>query len=151
MAKLSAINKNNRRIKLSNKFYIKRKKLKKIIMDKKLPLEERFKAQQKLSKMPRNSAKTRVMKKFKNATTMADSKGKFYVAQDGKDVCNLEIHNALKKGVSFEDLALIREVKHADTVLEAWLNAENMLVANRIIKSNTDRFSDEKISNKNLE
>tara|TARA_B100000965_G_scaffold269347_1_gene227814 strand:+ start:1406 stop:1711 length:306 start_codon:yes stop_codon:yes gene_type:complete len=61
MAKLSAINKNNRRIKLSNKFYIKRKKLKKIIMDKKLPLEERFKAQQKLSKMPRNSAPSRIM------------------------------------------------------------------------------------------
>ena len=61
MAKLRAINKNNRRIKLSNKFYIKRKKLKKIIMDKKLPLEERFKAQQKLSKMPRNSASTRIM------------------------------------------------------------------------------------------
>ena len=65
MAKLSAINKNNRRIKLSNKFYIKRKKLKKIIMNKKLPLEERFKAQQKLSKMPRNSAKTRVMNRCK--------------------------------------------------------------------------------------
>ena len=96
-------------------------------------------------------AKARVMKKFKNATTMADSKGKFYVAQDGKDVCNLEIHNALKKGVSFEDLALIKEVKHADTVLGAWLNAENMLVANRIIKSNTERFSDEKITTKNLE
>tara|TARA_B100001996_G_scaffold369068_2_gene342153 strand:+ start:608 stop:913 length:306 start_codon:yes stop_codon:yes gene_type:complete len=61
MAKLSAINKNNRRIKLSNKFYEKRKKLKKIIMDKKISLEERFKAQQKLSNMPRNSAKTRVM------------------------------------------------------------------------------------------
>ena len=61
MAKLSAINKNNRRIKLSNKFYIKRKKLKKIIMNKKLPLEERFKAQQKLSKMPRNSASNRIM------------------------------------------------------------------------------------------
>ena len=29
-------------------------------MNKKLPLEERFKAQQKLSKLPRNSAKTRV-------------------------------------------------------------------------------------------
>jgi len=61
MAKLSSINKNNRRIKLSNKFYAKRLKLKKIIMDRKLPLEERFKAQQKLSKLPRNSAKTRVM------------------------------------------------------------------------------------------
>ena len=61
MAKLSAINKNNRRIKLSNKFYQKRKKLKQIVMNKKLSFEERFKAQQKLSKLPRNSAKIRVM------------------------------------------------------------------------------------------
>ena len=61
MAKLSSINKNNNRIKLSNRFFKKRQKLKKIIMNKKLPLEERFKAQQKLSKMPRNSAKSRVM------------------------------------------------------------------------------------------
>ena len=60
MAKLSSVNKNNRRIKLSNKFYNKRKKLKNIIMNKKLPLEERFKAQLKLSSLPRNSAKTRV-------------------------------------------------------------------------------------------
>ena len=60
MAKMSAINKNNRRIKLSNKFFNKRKNLKKIIMDKKLTLEERFKAQQKLSKLPRNSSKIRV-------------------------------------------------------------------------------------------
>ena len=61
MAKLSSINKNNKRIKLSNSAYAKRKKLKDIIMNKKLSLEERFKAQQKLSKMPRNSAKTRVV------------------------------------------------------------------------------------------
>ena len=61
MAKLSSINKNNRRIKLSDKFFKRREKLKKIIMNKKLPLEERFKAQQKLSKLPRNSAKNRVM------------------------------------------------------------------------------------------
>ena len=60
MAKMSSINKNNKRIKLSDKFYKKREKLKKIVMDKKLSLEERFKAQQKLSKLPRNSAKTRV-------------------------------------------------------------------------------------------
>tara|TARA_B100000965_G_scaffold262666_1_gene221608 strand:- start:9 stop:314 length:306 start_codon:yes stop_codon:yes gene_type:complete len=61
MAKLSAINKNNKRIKLSNKFFKKRQDLKKIIMNKSLSLEERFKAQQKLSKMPRNSAKNRIM------------------------------------------------------------------------------------------
>ena len=60
MAKISAINKNNNRIKLTHKFYKKRQSLKKIVMDKKLTLEERFKAQQKLSKLPRNSAKVRV-------------------------------------------------------------------------------------------
>ena len=61
MAKLSAVNKNKKRIKLSDRFFKKRKALKKIVMDKKIPLEERFKAQQKLSKLPRNSAKIRVM------------------------------------------------------------------------------------------
>ena len=61
MAKLSSINKNNKRIKLANKLFKKRQNLKKIIMNKNLPLEERFKAQQKLSKLPRNSAKIRVM------------------------------------------------------------------------------------------
>ena len=61
MAKSSAINKNNKRIKLSKKFYKKRLTLKYIIMDKNLTLEERFKAQQKLSKLPRNSAKNRIM------------------------------------------------------------------------------------------
>tara|TARA_B100001939_G_C16418294_1_gene395394 strand:- start:24 stop:329 length:306 start_codon:yes stop_codon:yes gene_type:complete len=60
MAKLSSINKNNKRIKLSEKFFKKREKLKKTIMNKKLSFEERFKAQQKLSNLPRNSAKIRV-------------------------------------------------------------------------------------------
>ena len=60
MAKVSSINKNNKRIKLSNKFFVKRKKLKEIIMNKQLPLEERFNAQLKLSNLPRNSSKTRV-------------------------------------------------------------------------------------------
>ena len=63
MAKLSAINKNKKRIKLSDRLYKKRQALKKIVMDKKLPLEERFKAQQKLSKLPRNSAKLSILKK----------------------------------------------------------------------------------------
>ena len=61
MAKLSAVNKNKSRIKLSDRLYKKRAALKKIVMDKKITLEERFKAQQKLSKLPRNSAKVRVM------------------------------------------------------------------------------------------
>ena len=60
MAKVSAVNKNNKRIKLSDRLFKKRQALKKIIMDKKISLEERFKAQQKLSNLPRNSAKNRV-------------------------------------------------------------------------------------------
>ena len=61
MAKVSAVQKNDNRIKLSNKLFAKRRALKKIVMDKKISLEERFKAQQKLSNLPRNSAKNRVM------------------------------------------------------------------------------------------
>ena len=60
MAKKSIINRNKKRIALNLKFANKRKKLKKIVMDRKLSLQERFKAQMKLSKLPRNSSKIRV-------------------------------------------------------------------------------------------
>tara|TARA_B100001123_G_C14521607_1_gene714475 strand:- start:7 stop:312 length:306 start_codon:yes stop_codon:yes gene_type:complete len=60
MAKTSAIQRNLKRINLSVKYKKKRDKLKKIIKDRKLPLEERFKAQLKLAKLPRNSARTRI-------------------------------------------------------------------------------------------
>ena len=60
MAKTSAIQRNLKRIKLAEKFLKKRTALKKIIKNKKLPLEERFAAQLKLAKIPRNSAKTRI-------------------------------------------------------------------------------------------
>ena len=60
MAKTSAIERNLKRIKMSKKFEKKRKKLKAIIRNKKLPLNERFAAQLKLSKLPKNSSKIRV-------------------------------------------------------------------------------------------
>ena len=60
MAKKSVINRNKKRIALTLKFANKRKELKKIVMNKKISLEERFKAQMKLSKLPRNSSKIRV-------------------------------------------------------------------------------------------
>mgnify|MGYP001456505766 FL=1 len=60
MAKKSAINRNKKRERMSNKFKNKRKKLKDIIMNKKNSFDERFQAQMKLSKLPRNSARTRV-------------------------------------------------------------------------------------------
>ena len=60
MAKKSLINRNKKRIALNLKFANKRRNLKEIIMNKKINLEERFKAQMKLSKLPRNSSKIRV-------------------------------------------------------------------------------------------
>ena len=60
MAKTSSIQRNLKRIKLAEKFLKKREDLKKIIKNKKLPLEERFAAQLKLAKLPRNSSKTRI-------------------------------------------------------------------------------------------
>ena len=60
MAKTSAIQRNLKRIKLYKKFLNKRTALKKIINNKKLPLSERFNAQLKLAKLPKNSAKIRI-------------------------------------------------------------------------------------------
>ena len=61
MAKTSAIQKNLKRIRLTKKFSKKRAALKKIIKNKELPLAERFAAQLKLNKLPKNSAKIRVV------------------------------------------------------------------------------------------
>ena len=60
MAKTSAIQRNLKRIKMAKKFQNRRKKLKAIVRNKKLPLNERFAAQLKLSKLPKNSSKIRI-------------------------------------------------------------------------------------------
>ena len=60
MAKTSAIQKNLKRIKLVKKYAKKRAALKKIINNKKLELSERFEAQLRLNKLPKNSSKIRI-------------------------------------------------------------------------------------------
>ena len=60
MAKTSSIQKNLKRIRLVKKFLRKREDLKKIIKNRKLPLAERFAAQLKIAKLPRNSARIRI-------------------------------------------------------------------------------------------
>ena len=59
MAKLSSVEKNNRRGRLAKQYAKKRGELKAIIMDKEVTMEERFAAQMKLSALPRNSAENR--------------------------------------------------------------------------------------------
>ncbi len=60
MAKTSSVEKNKRRRKLVDSYAARRKALKDIVMDQSRPMEERFRAQLKLSALPRNSAKTRI-------------------------------------------------------------------------------------------
>ena len=60
MAKTSAVQRNLKRIRLVKKYANKRKKLKDILNNKKLPLDERFNAQLKLAKLPKNSARIRI-------------------------------------------------------------------------------------------
>lgn len=59
MAKKSAIARNNKRKKLISKYANRRAALKAVVMNKELPLEERFAAQLKLAALPRNSAENR--------------------------------------------------------------------------------------------
>jgi small subunit ribosomal protein S14 len=60
MAKKSAIEKNERRRRLAKKFTGKRERLRAIVHDRKLPIEDRFAATLKLAQLPRNSAKNRI-------------------------------------------------------------------------------------------
>ncbi|MCA1952089.1 MAG: 30S ribosomal protein S14 [Hyphomicrobiales bacterium] len=59
MAKKGMVEKNKRRQKLSQQYAGKRAALKAIIMNKELPIEERFAATLKLAELPRNSAENR--------------------------------------------------------------------------------------------
>ena len=60
MAKVSAFTKNKRRARKSQNQAAKRAALKEIIMNRSLPIEERFKAQLKLNELPRDGSKIRV-------------------------------------------------------------------------------------------
>jgi small subunit ribosomal protein S14 len=60
MAKTSMVEKNKRREKLSKQQLARRSALKKVVMDRSKPIEERFEAQLKLNELPRNGARVRV-------------------------------------------------------------------------------------------
>ena len=60
MAKKSAIEKNQKRRKLSKQYASRRAELKAMVQDKTTSLEDRFNAQLKLAQLPRNSSPVRV-------------------------------------------------------------------------------------------
>jgi len=60
MAKISAVNRNAKRASMAKRDKGKRTALKNIIMDRTLPVEERFDASLKLAELPRNGSRIRV-------------------------------------------------------------------------------------------
>ncbi|MEO0620618.1 MAG: 30S ribosomal protein S14 [Pseudomonadota bacterium] len=60
MAKVSMVEREKKRQKLSDKYAAKRAQLKEIANDREQPAEERFKARMKLAQLPRNSSPSRL-------------------------------------------------------------------------------------------
>ncbi|CUW47588.1 30S ribosomal protein S14 [Novacetimonas hansenii] len=60
MAKISAVNRNVKRERMAARDKAKRTALKNIIMDRSLPVEDRFDASLKLAELPRNGSRVRV-------------------------------------------------------------------------------------------
>lgn len=60
MAKTSAVNRNKKRERMAARDKGKRRQLKDVLMDRTLPVEDRFEASVKLAQLPRNGSETRV-------------------------------------------------------------------------------------------
>ena len=60
MAKTSSVNRNEKRQRMASRDKGKRAQLKSVVMDRALPVEERFDASIKLAELPRNGAAVRV-------------------------------------------------------------------------------------------
>jgi small subunit ribosomal protein S14 len=60
MAKTSQVNRNKMRARMAARDKAKRAELKSIVMDRTLPIEDRFNATLKLAELPRNGARVRV-------------------------------------------------------------------------------------------
>ena len=109
--------------------------------------------------------KKKVLKKYPNAKTMMDNKGKYYVAtEDGRDVCNILISQTMNsykfdqtEGANFgldnfnATLNKVATIPHADTIIKAWSQAEVAIRSNHIVNRNNGKFSDEKIMKKILQ
>ena len=108
--------------------------------------------------------KRTVQRKYPNAKTMMDNKGKYYVAtEDGRDVCNILISQTMNsykfyqtEGANFgldnfnATLNKVATIPHSETVIDAWKQAEVAIKSYHVVSRNNGKFSDEKIMKKIL-
>lgn len=91
MAKKSAINRNEKRRDLGKRDAAKRAKLKALIMDRDLPVEERFAVSLKLAALPRNGAKNRLRNRCALTGRPRAYHGKF-------DLCRNQVRKLAAEG-----------------------------------------------------
>ena len=111
-----------------------------------------------ISKERFEKAKKIITKKYPGAKTMVDPHGKYYVATaDGKDICNLQIGQAINAyDFDGEDdlygfnstLDKITMIPHSDSIKAAWMTTEVALKSYHVVNRNTNKFSDEKVARK---
>ena len=111
-----------------------------------------------ISKERFEKAKKGIIKKYPGAKTLMDSEGKYYVATaDGRDICNLQIGQAISKyNFDGEDdlygfnstLDKITMIPHSDSIKAAWMTTEVALKSYHVVNRNTNKFSDEKVARK---
>ena len=108
--------------------------------------------------------KKTVQRKYPNAKTIMDNKGKYYVAtEDGKDICNILISQTINNykfdqteganyGLDDFNAALnkVATIPHSETITRAWQQAEIAIKSFHVVDRNNSKFSDEKIMKKTL-
>ena len=104
------------------------------------------------------NAKKKIIKKYPGAKTMVDPQGKYFVAtEDGRDICNLQVGQAIN-AYNFDNeddlygfnstLDKITMIPHSDSVKAAWMTTEVALKSYHVVNRNTNKFSDEKVTRK---
>lgn len=107
-------------------------------------------------------AKKSVLKKYPEAKTLMDNRGKYFVANKGYDVTNIQLNNTVNHydfGPTFggsessmddfmNTLDRVCNIPHSKTVKEAWMKAEATIKAHHIVERNSDKFNDEKVIDK---
>ena len=103
-------------------------------------------------------AKKKVTKKYPGARTIMDPNGQYFVAtSDGRDICNIQVSQAIN-GYNFEGeddlygfnktLNKVCEIPHSDSVKEAWIKTEIAIKSYHVVERNTNKFSDDKVMKK---
>lgn len=104
-------------------------------------------------------AKKKVTRKYKDAKTMIDPQGQYYILSRGRDICNLAIGNTMDSyefNQTYEcdtDWEMnkfnsvmdnVPQIPHSNSIKEAWLKAEVAIKSVHVVERNSNKFSNEK-------